>query len=195
MPTILILNGSIQGKQGNTQSLIQQMQKDLLEAAPHAVIHTIELSEVQEMTPAWLQQQFSQHDGFVFCTGTYWDSWGHPMQRLLEEMTFLEGKKEILGKPVSVLVSMHSVGGKEVCSRLQGVLATMGFLIPPMSHLVYSLSNHLALQSESEFANDFWSPRDLQVVSYNLLAAMKNKTEFVSWVVDEKDPRRIWITI
>lgn len=193
MPTILILNGSIQGKQGNTQKLIMQLSKDLLERSPQAVIEVVELSEVGDLTPIWIQQQFSRHDAFVFCTGTYWDSWGHPLQKLLEEMTFLEGKKEILGKPASVLVTMHSVGGKEVCSRLQGVLATMGFLIPPMSHLVYSLSNHLAQKSESEFALDFWSFEDLQVISHNLLSATKSRNDFLSWAVDEKDPRRNWI--
>ena len=85
-----------------------------------------------------LYAQLEKSQGFVFVTGTYWDSWGSPLQKFLENVTDLEGSPAFLGKPAIVMVLNHSVGGKGVLSRLQGVLSTLGCLIPPMSGIVYS---------------------------------------------------------
>ena len=127
--------------------------------------------------------------GFIFATGTYWDSWGSPLQRFFEESTSLEGGAVWLGKPAATLVTMHSVGGKGVLSRLQGVLSTLGVLIPPMSGLAYSQANHLALQSGGDA--DFWRVEDLEVVAHNLLAALKLREGWRSWPV-ESDFQSRW---
>ena len=39
----------------------------------------------------------AEADGFVFATGTYWDSWGSPLQKFLEETTAFEGTSVWLG--------------------------------------------------------------------------------------------------
>jgi len=77
---------------------------------------------------------------------------------------------------------------------LQGVLNTLGCAIPPMSGFVYSLSNHLALQVESDFAEDFWQLKDLEVVANNLVRAGAVRAAGEAWPVDHADPRRRWIS-
>ena len=148
-------------------------------------------------------------DGLVFATGTYWDSWGSPLQRFLEQATALEAEGAFLGKPAAVLVTMHSVGGKGVLSRLQGVLSTLGCLIPPMSGLVYSLATQVATRMTERLAaghgdadaaaaaahlDDFWHLDELEVVAHNLLEALAGGRDYHSWRVDGGDPRRRWLT-
>jgi multimeric flavodoxin WrbA len=174
---ILIINGSLGGAGGNTAVMLRRLEKEF---QPRADLRTLELL-------AWC-------DGLVFSTGTYWDSWGSPLQKFLEEMTGTEATELWLGKPAAVLVTMHSVGGKAVLSRLQGVLNTLGCAIPPMSGFVYSLSNQLALATPSDFADDFWRLDDLQSIAENLLRAAAARAVYASWPVDRQDPRRRWIS-
>ena len=195
---ILIINGSLGGKDGNTSVLIKTAINDL---AKHAVntktLHLEERIEKEESNE--LENILSWADGFIFTSGTYWDSWGSPMQKFLEQTTKYEASNLFLFKPASVMITMHSFGGKEVLSRLQGVLNTIGMIIPPMSGLVYSLSNHLAINSKEEskgednFNDDFWSLDDIEVTTHNLITAVNGKKNFKSWPVDRKDPKRRWL--
>ena len=140
---------------------------------------------------------YQSHEAVIFTTGTYWDSWGSPLQQFLEQTTALEAHECLLGKPCAVIVSMHAVGGKEILSRLQGVLNTQGFLIPPMSGFVYSLTQKISSESSSSFHDDFWTLEDLQYLFHNLLVSVEDhqsrKSSFKVWPVDHKDPSRIWI--
>ncbi|MBC7714376.1 MAG: NAD(P)H-dependent oxidoreductase [Rhizobacter sp.] len=188
MKKILILNGSISGYQGNTQHLIDLVQEKIESCE---VLHLKDLME-KKITTGELKNKLKKAEGFIFTSGTYWDSWGSPMQNFLEVATEFEASDIFMGKPAAVIITMHSVGGKGVLSRLQGVLNTLGMLIPPMSGMVYSLAGHLALQAESSFAEDFWSLEDTNVIVHNLMASLGNK-KYQSWPVDHKDPKRIWI--
>jgi len=202
MKRILILNGSIQGSCGNSHRFLLKFVDEIKKLNTETHFNLLSCSEITENPKLSREQKllqiselFENHDAFVFATGTYWDSWGSPMQAWLELMTPLEGTSAILGKPVSVLVTMHSVGGKEVLSRLQGVLSTMGFLVPPMAHMAYSLQNHLLASSVAktcDFAEDFWNLSDLEIMAHNLLQALSQKARYRSWEVDRKDPQRIW---
>lgn len=188
-PAILVINGSLGGRSGNTSGFLEFLREDLRHRAR---VREVVLAEKRPRTN--LKRVVASSDGFIFATGTYWDSWGSPMQAFLEESTEWEGSSVWLGKPAAVVVTMHSVGGKEVLSRLQGVLSTLGCLIPPMSGMCYSLSNHLALESPaSGFNDDLWQPADLSVISLNLLAAVARSSQWVSWPTDKKDPRRRWL--
>lgn len=185
---ILIINGSLGGASGNTSILLTAAKKYISEHSGHYEIIHLENNESD------LKEKLSWADGFIFSSGTYWDSWGSPMQRFLETSTEFEASEIFLGKSASVIITMHSVGGKEVLSRLQGVLSTMGLAIPPMSGLVYSLSNHLALQnSQSDFSDDFWSLDDIEIVIHNLMTAVKGNRHYKSWPIDRKDPKRRWL--
>ena len=201
MKRILFINGSLGGAQGNTAAL----EECLLEVlAPHAECERLFLSDFWERgghsIPGsgdldLLELRLKGADGFVFTTGTYWDSWGSPMQRFLETCTEFEGTDLWVGKPAAVLVTMHSVGGKEVLSRLQGVLCTLGLQLPPMSGMVDSLSNHWALKHAAtleksnpgrgeETGADLWRPEDVKVIGHNLLRGLAQaglaRTRFTS---------------
>lgn len=185
---ILIFNGSLGGATGNTSVIIEAATKEITNLNCKFEILHLENDNYD------LKTKLAWADGFIFTTGTYWDSWGSPMQKFLESFTQFEASKLLLGKPASVMVSMHSVGGKGVLSRLQGVLNTIGFLIPPMSGLVYSLSSHIALQmNENDFNKDFWSLEDIEIIIHNLVSAMNHKATYKSWPVDHKDAKRRWL--
>jgi multimeric flavodoxin WrbA len=187
---ILIVNGSLGGAIGNTSVLIESAKKYL--ADHEANIETVHLQDNEHD----LITKLKWADGFIFASGTYWDSWGSPMQKFLETSTEYEASDLFLYKPASVMISMHSVGGKGVLSRLQGVLNTMGLAIPPMSGFVYALSTHIALtsnESHKEFNDDFWSLEDIEIVIHNLMTATQYKHNFKSWPVDRKDPQRRWL--
>ncbi|MDO9183161.1 MAG: NAD(P)H-dependent oxidoreductase [Bacteriovorax sp.] len=184
---ILILNGSLGGSNGNTSVLIETALKYLKK-------HDVEIDIFHlENNPNNIKNKLAWADAFVFTSGTYWDSWGSPMQYFLETSTQYEASDLFLFKPASVMISMHSVGGKGVLSRLQGVLNTMGLSIPPMSGFVYSLATHLSLESNNEFHDDFWSLTDIEIIIHNLITAVKHEHDFKAWPVDRKDPGRRWL--
>lgn len=190
---IIVINGSLGGASGNTGIALKGWAKAL---GAHADIEWLHLAD-QFPDRTKLHSLLKNAGGFIFASGTYWDSWGSPLQRFLEQVTELEGSDIWLGKPAAILITMHSVGGKEVLSRLQGVLSTLGLVIPPMSGMVLSLANQLAAETPSDFADDFWQTPDLEILAHNLLEGMKARREYPpgwkTWNVDRKDPSRHWL--
>lgn len=126
-------------------------------------------------------------------TGTYWDSWGSPLQKFLEDFTDYEVRESILGKPAGVITLMHSVGGKEVLSRLQGVLSSMGFLIPPLTGMTCSLATEIAAKKNPQHAKDFWTLGDLEIVLQNIRAAAELEKPWSAWPVDRKNYKARWL--
>lgn len=193
MSQILILNGSPSGAAGNCQKLIKQIQNSIVNSSNRDfVTQVIHLSEVKNYKS--LFNQMGKSHGLIFVTGTYWDSWGSPLQKFLENATDLEGTETFVGKPCAVFVLMHSVGGKGILSRLQGVLSTFGCLIPPMSGMVYSLVSDLALKSsKSRHKDDLWSMEDLDMVLTNFELALEIQIPWKVWPIDRKNFRKTWI--
>ncbi|WP_373998400.1 flavodoxin family protein [Bdellovibrio bacteriovorus] len=191
MKKILVFNGSPAGDGGNCARWVSWVLKCFKKLGVDCSVEVVHLKSTSY--GASLKKKISAADGFVFVTGTYWDSWGSPLQKLLEEMTELEGTSSLMGKPCAVFVLMHSVGGKSVLSRLQGVLSTMGLLIPPMSGMVYSLVSEVALRSKSSHRDDFWQKEDALLILSNLVKACDYRVDWETWPVDKKDPRRIWL--
>lgn len=187
-PTITLINGSLGGADGNTAAVLTSMLDRL---RLDARVETLHLA-TDRRTPDEIEGLLTASDGFVFATGTYWDSWGSPLQVFLEQVTRLEAGPAWLGKPAAVVVTVHLVGGKGVLTRLQGVLSTLGLLLPPMTGFVYSLAAHLALQHSAGHA-DFWHPDDLAVVAHNLLEALRGGRDWRAWPVDGGDPHRRWV--
>lgn len=184
---ILILNGSIHGASGNCGLLIQELRKTRKDIKWDLVNLT------KTKFGAGLLRKITKADAILCLTGTYWDSWGSPLQKFLEDATDIEGREDILGKAMGVCVLMHSVGGKAILSRLQGVFSTMGFLIPPMSGMAYSLSGQLALKSKNQHAKDFWCLEDLDVIVDNLVLATQTPIAWKTWPVDRKNFRKRWV--
>ncbi|AZZ38336.1 hypothetical protein CIK05_08960 [Bdellovibrio sp. qaytius] len=189
MKTILILNGSPNGSKGNCNKLIQIIQQTFSKSVAIKVVHLAESKKQNSLV-----KNIKDADGFVFVTGTYWDSWGSPLQKFLEDATDLEGTKAFIGKPCAVFVLNHSVGGKAVLSRLQGVLSTFGCLIPPMSGMVYSLVTQLALKnSKSVHKDDLWTLDDIEMIVQNLMLSLEITIAWKIWPVDRKNFRKNWI--
>ena len=213
---VLIVNGSLGGANGNTAQLIAAIEKSLL--ALDCVVKCMHLRDQHPesslpsesksydpidhpLMPIWLEH-LKWADALVFTTGTYWDSWGSPLQIFFEAMTPTEGLASWLGKPVSCLVTMHSVGGKGVLARMQSVLSSFGALIPPMSGMAYSLAGHEMLSSpthDESFDDDIWSLGDIDVIAQNLIstveARLNGHLKYQTWPVDKSNPTRRWLTL
>ena len=182
-----MLNASPNGAKGNaTEFLNAHWPKDV----SVELVHLVSIRKTEK-----LFKKILNAPAVVFVTGTYWDSWGSPLQEFFEAFTDYEGHEKLVGKPAACLVLMHSVGGKGILSRLQGVINTFGFLIPPMSGMVYSLVNKLSAKTKSSHADDFWQPQDLAAIIANLQTAieMSKITQWKTWPVDKKDARRVWM--
>ncbi len=184
---LLVLNASPKGAKGNAAHFLKTHWPKNVHSE---VIHLVNVRKDKKLFKKVLEAP-----AVVFVTGTYWDSWGSPLQEFFEAFTDYEGHTKLVGKPAACLVLMHSVGGKGILSRLQGVINTFGFLIPPMSGMVYSLVNKLSAKTKSSHADDFWQPQDLVAIIDNLQAAieMSQLTNWKAWPVDKKDPRRLWM--
>lgn len=191
MKKILVLNGSLHGKGGNTSVLLDYL---LAELNSQVCIDYLELRNCPEIVNE--EKRFSEAAGFIFATGTYWQSWSHHAQRFFEQATPWEGSDIWLGKPACTLVTMHSVGGMEVLSRIQSNFSLLGAVIPPMCAMVHSYVNQLASQAKTKGSEslDIWGVQDLSVVAHNLLEAVNHTHNYKAWHVDTLDAaNKIWI--
>lgn len=184
---ILVINGSPQGAKGNCAVMISSFKKKY-KNFDFKVLHLAQNTDLKTQLDL-----LKKADAFLFTTGTYWDSWGSPLQAWLEQMTPYEGSAYFMNKPAGVVVLMHSVGGKGVLSRLQGVLNTFGCLNPPMSGVVYSLVSDLVKKVKNSHAEDFWSLDDIGVVLENLAVYTDFKSPVRGWPVDKKSAARKWL--
>jgi multimeric flavodoxin WrbA len=204
---ILILNGSPTGASGNCGAMVRHLERSLEMRVQKSVKDALsdftgklQWKSVHLATAEFngdLKNLLFSADAVIFVTGTYWDSWGSPLQKFLEQATELELHPKLLGKPAGVVVLMHSVGGKAVLSRLQGVLSTFGFMIPPLTGLVHSLAGQLASENSTtvseSHADDFWCLEDLEVILQNLLRASGLKATWETWPVDRENFRKTWV--
>jgi multimeric flavodoxin WrbA len=217
-PHLLLLNASLAGDAGNTAVLLARARRLL---ARRATVESLTLASLpspgslslasvsgsQQSTPSSpLLYALTRANGFLIGTGTHWDSWSSVLQKFLEDATPYEGTALWLGKPAAVVVSEHSTGGKGVLSRLQGVLATLGCTLPPMSGLVLSRAALLAAQHAPDPAttSDFWCEADLGVVCHNLAEAARitlpssrsthpAPPRWRTWPVDRRDFNTRWL--
>jgi chromate reductase len=206
---ILILNAALAGDGGSTAVALAQLGRSLVRRA-----------EVRRVTLAThpfadIRDELARADGFVFGTGTHWDSWSSVLQRFLEDATETEGTALWLGKPAACVVTEHSVGGKGVLSRLQGVLVTLGCTLPPMSGLVLSkvaqiaaaeaekgavardkcqeVGGRGAAKKQKNGTEDFWCAEDLKIVAHNLAEAVHGTRRWKAWPVDRTDFSARWM--
>lgn len=185
---IFALDGSLAGDGGNSSALIDVAVEQL---RPHAAVERAALASAPGF--AAHRAALAAADALVIATGTYWDSWSSLLQQFLEQATPSEGTPLWLGKPAAVLVTAHAVGGKGVLSRLQGVLATFGALIPPMGGLAITRVGELARAHGGPGCEDIWSVDDVAVVCHNLRACARGEREFQAWPVGRGDPGERWL--
>ena len=189
-PRLLLLNAALAGDTGNTAVLLAEARARL---TPHAEVAAVTLAGPDAPDFAALRPQLEAADGFLFGTGTHWDSWSSVLQKFLEDATPAEGTALWLGKPAAVVVSEHSTGGKGVLSRLQGVLVTLGCTLPPMSGLVLSRAAMIAARHDPEAGRDFWCRDDLAVVCHNLVEAAAGTRRWQTWPVDREGFADRWV--
>lgn len=193
-PHILIVNGALAGAAGNTAVLLDRAARLL---ARRASVSRVTLAAGGDF--ANVRPELERAEGVLFGTGTHWDSWSSELQKFLEDATPAEGTPLWLGKPAAVVVTEHSVGGKGVLSRLQGVLVTLGCTLPPMSGLVLAQAAVLAAKHDPKAALDFWCADDLAVVCHNLLeaaairAGRRTPARWRTWPVDRRDFGARWL--
>ena len=182
LPTLLVLNGALRGALGNTGWLCAEAARVLEGRATVRLLHLAEGGF--DMTE--LEAALAEADAILLATGTYWHSWGSPLQRLIEVLTPLENTPLLFGKPVGALVTMDSVGGAELAGRLLSVFNQLGCAIPPCTTLVLSRVAVEALAAGAHRAedpnDDTWQLADLQHVLDNLLAGPEGRP-FAPWPV------------
>lgn len=165
MRRLLMINGAVRGSEGNTSRVLAAARAKLpLEFEVRELVLAEYTGTVEE-----LATQLREADAFLLATGVYWGSWGSPMQRFLEVMTWLEGTETLVGKPVGAVVTMDSVGGQDVAQRLLGVFATLGCLVPPMPMVV--ISRISTAVSGTPGNEDIWHVDDIQGLVENLRIA------------------------
>ena len=179
--------------------LLKKVKKTILKQHDTVRVKIIQLYP----TFCWnsVKRNIKKADCLIFSTGTYWDSWGSPMQQLFEKMTILEGSNYLLGKPACAIVTMHSVGGKEVCSRILGNLVSLGCMIPPFAGFAYSYADHVAHKSRTSgkrLLDDVWHIEDLETLLHNLIKAadIESKPEYRVWDFLNTtvfDPTTVWL--
>jgi chromate reductase len=207
-PHLLLLNAALAGEAGNTAVLLAQARRLLtrratVESLTLAALPSGSVSQLSALNPQLLAA-LQRADGFLLGTGTHWDSWSSVLQNFLEDATPHEGTALWLGKSAAVVVSEHSVGGKAVLSRLQGVLVTLGCTLPPMSGLVLSRAALLAARHTPDPAatRDFWCEADLRIVCHNLAEAARvtlagakpPRPRWRTWPVDRRDFSARWLS-
>jgi hypothetical protein len=76
MSHVLLINGSLGGNTGNTAELMALAEERL---SKDVTVTHLELCREPSMDR--ILEEVSKADAFIFGTGTYWDSWGSPLQR------------------------------------------------------------------------------------------------------------------
>lgn len=185
---VLIVNAGLAGAAGNSQVVAEHCSKLL---ARQQLSH--ELLVLRDATPLQVQSAMRSAQSFVFVTGTYWGSCSSLLQALLEQLTPMEGTDFWLGKPAAVLVSAHQVGAQTVLWRLQGVLSSLGCLIPPMSGAVVTRVGEALRARAPEVCNDVWGLDDVAVTLGNLEACLAKSRRYQAWQVDSSDYRARWL--
>src|SRR4051812_35078991 len=104
--TLLALNGALRGGDGNTGHALAHAVRMV---PADVAVTTVSLCDWTGTTDD-LVARVDRADGLLLATGTYWSSWGSPLQRFLEVLTPHEASPVLLGKPVAAVVTMDSVG-------------------------------------------------------------------------------------
>src|SRR6185369_3197386 len=127
MTRIVVLDGSLRPSTGNTARALS-----LCASSFDASIEVdrIALATYRGSTGE-MASRLRAADGLLVGTGTYWGSWGSPLQQFLELMTPYEATDVFLAKPASVLATMDSTAGSEVAARLAATFVCLGCSTPP----------------------------------------------------------------
>lgn len=187
--SVLILNAGLGGAEGNSQVVAERCASVL---RARGVAH--ELLVLRDAPPGDVPAAIERAQRLVVVTGTYWGGFSSLLQQLFEELTPSEGGELWLGKPAAALVTAHQVGAQSVLFRLQGVLVTLGCLIPPMSGVVISKVGEALRARAPELCQDVWGLEDVATALHNLLAVPLLPQAFRAWPVDSEHYAERWLS-
>lgn len=183
----LVINAGLGGHAGNSQLIAARATQELARRGePHEIL------VLEQASPEALLAALERAQRLVFVTGTYWGGFSSRLQQAFEQLTPSEGSALWLGKPAAVLVSAHQVGAQSVLWRLQGLLATLGCLIPPMSGVVITKVGEQLRRRAPELCLDVWGLEDVATAVHNLLAVPVAE-QYRAWPVDAEHYAQRWI--
>ncbi|MEK6878085.1 MAG: NAD(P)H-dependent oxidoreductase [Nanoarchaeota archaeon] len=184
---ILIINAALNGSTGNTAQLLKIAERKLRQSFE---VDTVCLNN--RITFDKCISKIKNASGFIIGTGVHWNGWSSLLQKFLESATPTEGKEMWLGKPCGFIVTMHSVGGIEVLSRLITTMNLMGCFTPPACGMSYSLAEHKSRKSKFN-ENIFWDSSDINIVCHNLSEAINHSNSWKFWKVDRSHINDVWL--
>jgi chromate reductase len=186
--SVLIVNAGLGGSRGNSQVVAAHCSEFLrAENVTHEVLTLLDAA------PGALLAALARAERLVFVSGTYWGGFSSLLQRAFEELTPSEASDAWLGKPAAVLVTAHQVGAQSVLFRLQGVLITLGCLVPPLSGVVISKVGEALRARAPELCGDVWGLEDVATALHNLLAVPFTPGGFRAWPVDREHYAERWL--
>jgi len=186
--SVLILNAGLGGIHGNCHVVAEHCSNWLTERRTSS-----EVVVLRDAPPGDVPAALERAERLIIVSGTYWGGVSSPLQQLLEELTPSEGSELWLGKPAAVFVTAHQVGAQSVLFRLQGVLSTLGCLLPPMSGVVITKVGEALRARAPELCEDVWGLSDVTVALHNLLAAPLAARAFRAWPVDREHFTERWL--
>ncbi len=185
---VLLLNAGRSGSDGNSQVISDHCAQLLdQQRARHSCL------VLRDARPGEARAALERATHLVIITGTYWGGCSSLLQQLLEELTTSEASELWLGKPAAVFVSAHQVGAQSVLFRLQGVLVTLGCLLPPLSGVVISKVGEALRARAPDLCDDVWGLEDVATALHNLLAAPSLPHTFRVWSVDREHYADRWL--
>ena len=183
----LVINAGLGGQSGNSQLVALRAARELaLRGEPHQTL------VLEQTSPDALRDALERSQRLVFVTGTYWGGFSSRLQHVFEQLTPSEGSALWLGKPAAVLVSAHQVGAQGVLWRVQGLLVTLGCLIPPMSGVVITKVGEELRRRAPELCTDVWGLEDVATALHNLLAAPLVE-RYRAWPIDAEHYAQRWL--
>lgn len=185
MTHLVVLDGSLRPAEGNTARALS------LACAAWEGLATVDRIALASFdgTVAELAGRLRAADGMLVGSGTYWSSWGSPLQRFLEVMTAYEATDVFVGKPASAIVTMDSTGGSEIAARLAATLVCLGCFTPPFGWMALSRVGVELAARDPGATRDVWGPADVGVLAANLLVASRGpRLSYRAWTIDRAEP-------
>lgn len=188
--SVLIVNAGLAGSAGNSQVVVSYCERWLRGRSVDVRTLTLRGAALEEV-----RASLAAARSLVLVSGTYWGGCSSVLQEVLERLTPTEASELWLGKPAAVLVTAHQVGAQEVLFRLQGVLVSLGCLLPPLSGVAISRVAEQLLRAAPGSSSDVWNLRDVDIALHNLLACHIPEAAWRVWDVDRHDYDARWLEL
>lgn len=181
---ILIINASIRGDEGNSNS-IALAAKNYIEKQKIGTAEIYTLTSPKK-TLKEVYQLLEKKDAFIVITGTYWNNISSVLQRFIEICTLFENTEAFLGKPISAIVSMDSVGGVDVASKIINSFSGLGCWSPPCSSIILSRLGEEAVKRTADWEEDpnedVWRLKDIEILIDNIdIACQFDRKKWKVW--------------